>query len=278
MWAYGGALDVLFLATVIRSMLSGLGKSAGSLIIVSTPKVKRSTALGQMDGSTKPWQKEGLPAGLEAIASISDLFVRERDGAFKAMELIMRLNEQAASFSEKIILLDGATITLSLTLLGSAISKSGHVGKTWFLLLVCPSWLLLLVSVFCSWVRMRSVHNANVHLYQSTRAHIENLEHQQLNIALSRLKLTLENLTEPPTNDASFAEAEQKLDSAVNTAITSSGVWQKKQQGFDQEAMDAAKNSAPFAVAAVWTTMVGLLLLCAFAVKLILAAWPTAVT
>lgn len=89
---------------------------------------------------------------------------RARFENFRAVvEQCIKINENGASYYEKLLLLDGGTIALSLTLLGALTTRTtgGHVPRIAFFCCVCPAWALLLTSIFCCRRLMASFHNIN---------------------------------------------------------------------------------------------------------------------
>ena len=58
------------------------------------------------------------------------------------LDKAFRVNENGASFYEKLILFDVGTIALSLTLLGQIVAHTsgGHVPKHPFIWFLCPAW------------------------------------------------------------------------------------------------------------------------------------------
>lgn len=91
------------------------------------------------------------------------------DNASSLLENGFRVNQAGASFYEKLILLDGGTIALSLSLLG-AHAPGGHIPKHALYSLVCPAWVLLLLSIFFCWHRIAQFHNLNKNLAQQFAA------------------------------------------------------------------------------------------------------------
>lgn len=230
----------------------------------------RVIAMSETDGIIDERRDDVLQTAREVLAGFAELFVRARDNTTKRAELSFRLNEQAISFSEKLALLDGATIALSLTLIGSLVSHSGHVPRHAFLLLVCPAWGLLLLSMYCSWVRMVSIHAVNVAALTATAAEIDKFELNVLTLLVTRLTLEAKNaIVEPVTNPAiekvlqGFAEASAKVTGAIDA-------WEKKASNSAQSGSGKSTLSAPFEHVAKWSTALALVLLCLFAVKAVL--------
>jgi hypothetical protein len=94
------------------------------------------------------------------------------------VERSVHYHEQAAAFYEKLLLLDGGTIALSLTFLGAlhTAAAQSHIPRQAFLWLVCPAWVLLLTSMQACRYLMAAFQNANRHLLESASSLSSNLD------------------------------------------------------------------------------------------------------
>jgi len=75
-------------------------------------------------------------------------------------ESSLKVNENGASFYEKLIFFDGTAIALTVTFLGF-LSGHLHSSRNALLWLVCPAWALLLLSMYCCSKRVTCFYNAN---------------------------------------------------------------------------------------------------------------------
>ena len=227
--------------------------------------------MSETDGIIDERRDDVLRAAEEAVTGISQLFLRARDNATKIAELSFRLNEQVISFSEKLILLDGATIALSLSLIGSLVSHSAHVPRHPFLWLVCPAWALLLLSMYCSWVRMAAVHAVNLARFNMATAEIEKFELDRLAISVTRLAVEVKNAIVEPVANPEIEKQLQALADFSGKIAEATKAWEKKGRDAAQSGSGKGTLSEPFARIAQWSTVLAFVLLCVFAVKAVLS-------
>jgi hypothetical protein len=122
------------------------------------------TPPGEIGITVSDWQ--GLQ---DFFREFRELRRSQLDNASSVLENCFKVNQAGASFYEKLILLDGGTIALSLSLLG-AHATGGHLPKYSLYCFVCPAWVLLLVSIFFCWHRIAQFHNLNKILVQQFSA------------------------------------------------------------------------------------------------------------
>jgi hypothetical protein len=190
---------------------------------------------------------------------------RARLENFRAVvEQCIKVNENGASYYEKLLLLDGGTIALSLTLLGALATRTpgAHVPRIAFFCCVCPAWVLLLASIFCCRSLMASFHNINRNLVeQVSLMHSSDLavELSQLSAKLSK-NLQGEIRVETETHDISWFFG--GLSSLLNKEAEEgrNKINELTQRAAKVEIRKAAK-------VATGSTSFALMLLCIFAVK-----------
>lgn len=227
--------------------------------------------MSETDGIIEGERDNVLLTAQDAYKEISDFYVTERDNAPRLLEMQVRLNEQSISFCEKFILLDGGTIALSLAFIGSVISKAGHVPTKPFLWLVCPAWCLLLVSILSSWMSMSTIHGINLSSFSNRLAHIEQMSHLQLGLLLTRLSNAVKNaITEPVTN-VELQAAQKQMADALAQVEKSKVSWEKQKAETARQAIEHNNRLKRYGIVSFCMTMAGVVLLCLFAVAIVLS-------
>jgi hypothetical protein len=172
-----------------------------------------------------------------------------------------RANEQIAAFYQKIAVFDGAIIALSIILLGSLLSfiPGHHIPKLSFLLLVCPAWVLLLISMGACWLHISSCHGA-IHAMHEQFAALTT-EHNAVRMSAIATKLTL--LPLPPLQQLA-AEAKELQKEQARVAEESQAAMKK--------VADLAKDRSTRVLHVAHLSMlVGIVLLCIYAIKTLLS-------
>jgi hypothetical protein len=227
--------------------------------------------MSETEGIIDEHREDVLAAARSVLAEFSDVFVRAANNATKIAELSLRLNEQAISLSEKWILLDGATIALSLALIGSLISRTGRVPRHPFEWLVCPSWFLLLVSMYFCWLRMIAIHHVNVAAVRTAAAEIEKVGLLGLATSLTHLLAEAKNAVVQPIVRDDINKAFQAVVDQTANATAAVAKWEDIAKTATQDGLTKAAASVPLAHAATFCTVVALVLLAAFAITAVLA-------
>ncbi|HTV64462.1 MAG TPA: hypothetical protein VMD98_02600 [Bryocella sp.] len=224
----------------------------------------------QADAIIGDRKQDVLLTAKSILQQVTETLARTRDRSINATELSLRLNEQAIALSEKWMLLDGATIGLSLAFIGSLVSRVGHVPRLPFEWLVCPAWFLLLISMYCCWIRMTSIHNLNLGIFRVMDADAERISLQQLAISVGCLTVEINSVFAHQDNKDIEKPLQQLANTAkqVTEAITEA---ERAAAAARQGVMDREGVSIPFERIAKLTTGVALILLCVFAVKVILS-------
>jgi hypothetical protein len=221
------------------------------------------------DGVGKEPRREILLGLKDSLDKLTETFTRSADRSVKGTELSFRLNEQIIALNEKWMLLDGGTIALSLGFIGSIVSRDGHVPKHPFEWLVCPAWFLLLLSMYCCWVRMTSIHNLNVASLRVMAADTTTFGLQGLSITINRIIVEANSAVDRSLLNAEITTALKNL---TGSAAMVSEEIKKNQEASLAAQHDSAKRSAvsgPYEHAAKLMTGLALVLLCAFAIKAI---------
>jgi hypothetical protein len=181
------------------------------------------------------------------------------DGISDMTDKVFKLNEQIAGFYQKLVVLDGAVIALSLSLIGSVLTYTTghHIPKQPFLSLVCPAWVLLLISMWACWHNIFRCYEANrkmqkQHASMCTEHHL---------LYLSVVGKMLAGVS--PALQGVSAEVET-LQKAKNT------VSSEAQTAIQAVLAVVEKPRLLFARLAGLCMIAGIVLLCIFAVKTLL--------
>jgi len=172
-------------------------------------------------------------------------------------------NQTAASFYEKVILLDSGTIALSLSVLAwvSPHMPGGHVPHS-LLWLMCSAWVSLLISIYCCAMVVTRQHNTNLKLVEQVSAQTTAYCTAHFATLGSRLSVLSNNESELDVRD--FI---RKTYTRVVTAASDEGknvADMLKEQLLSQTVRDC------FALGGVIMTSAAFALLCAFAIKAVL--------
>jgi hypothetical protein len=179
-------------------------------------------------------------------------------------EQCIKINENGASYYEKLLLLDGGTIALSLTLLGALATRTPgeHVPRIAFFCCVCPAWVLLLTSIFCCRSLMASFHNINRNLVEQV-----SLKHSSdLAVELSHLSAKLsKNLQGEIRLETETYDISWFFGGLSSLLSKEAAEGQKKINELTQRAAKVEMRRA--AKIATRSTYLALILLCFFGVK-----------
>lgn len=225
----------------------------------------------QPDEITDEQRRNSLLAANGLLTACSEAFIRATNNATKVAELTLQLNEQSMSLCEKWILLDGGTIALSLALIGSLLSRVGRVPRHPFEWLVCPAWFLLLLSMFCWWHRVATIHRVNVALFHSMAADIKQNNLQGLAVSMTRLKAELGSAIVQPTVNQNLAKAAQQVVEACANLSDNIAKYEEMSGAARQQATEVAVRAEPLGLVGVASTILALILLCGFAIIAILS-------
>ncbi len=222
------------------------------------PKAEQPPKIAGIEGYTaknvqasRDLVNEYMAAYRAYLANISNA----ADRTFKAIELITALYQKLAVF-------DGAIIALSITLLGSLISYTPghHIPKLSFLLLVCPAWLFLLLSMAACFVHIASRHGDINAMHDQLDA--ATTEHDILR--MSTISQNLLNLPLPPWQQiaANVKELQEEHAKAAEHA-------QAAMKKVGEINADRSTGVAVLRVAHL-SMLLGVVLLCIYAVKMLL--------
>jgi hypothetical protein len=181
------------------------------------------------------------------------------DKSFSILETSFSANENAASFYEKLILLDGGTIALSLTLLGGIIARGSHVPRYPFMWLVCPAWVLLLTSINLCSQHIVAFHNLNKDAVEQVRVLTDNQYLSYLAVILNRMSLQVPGEVTDTSSPTVFLS---KTSKDMMRAAEDQGI-QLKELAQKVGTANKTKLKAQIAFVATW---VAFLLLCTFAI------------
>lgn len=194
---------------------------------------------------------------LQELIEAQRLFLESEDSSTDGK---IAYNEGAASLYQKLLVLDGATIALSITFLGGLLSLSGggHPMRHPSMLLVCVGWILLLGSMYSCWHYMISLKNSNAHMLKAAdalRYHVQSL------LLAFRTGSALGPTAEMPSSDV---ESIRKL--SEHFLRLTKEQWRKHQEAIDA-ATKSGRKEFVLQQTAFWCTAAGLILLCIFALK-----------
>jgi hypothetical protein len=203
-------------------------------------------------------------AAEDFVRSVGEMRRARFDNFRAVVEQCIKINENGASYFEKLLLLDGGTIALSLTLLGALATRTpgGHVPRIPFFWCVCPAWILLLASINCCRSLMASFHSINRNLVeQVSLMHSSNLalDLGHLSTKLSK-NLQGEIRLETETYDISWLFGGMSSLLSKEAAEARNKINELTQLGAKVETKTAAKIATA-------STSVALILLCIFAVR-----------
>jgi hypothetical protein len=243
----GSPADELKLTASNPEVLTGDGQAPGEMKF-SVPDVK---ALQEFMREFRDAQRSGIDLSLSLL------------------DRSTRIHENAASYYEKLILVDGGTIALSLSLLGALMTRSagGHVPRQAFEYLVCPAWILLLLSIVLCQRCILAFHNTNVALYRKVAVASQAYENQYQSVLIARFSRLIEGEIRlgEDVHDAT------KIFSQLSDVLLKAGNDQNQQIGkLIQEASEIVKGMRSKARLAGMATTSALVFLCIFAIRAIL--------
>lgn len=214
--------------------------------------------MSEVEGT--PREMNFTVADAEGFKDCHRQFVEERrlwmQSASSRFDKLIRLNENRASFYEKLILLDGGTIALSLTLLGGFISRTPaiHLPRQSFLYLACPAWVLLLISIQGCWATIAQFNSANYFLIEQFYTFSNNYHAQLMAIQVDKLSGLVPGL------------------SALASSVRKTGSEETaKYDALVKEAAEMYRKADLYTGIATLPTTVAFILLCIFAVKMLLS-------
>src|SRR6267154_4689386 len=203
-------------------------------------------------------------ADVQAIIDFSREFMAAREShignASSILERAFKSNENAASFYEKVILFDSATIALSLSFLGYMTShQASHIPRVAFLWLVCPAWGLLLSSIYCCSMRVTAFHNTNTALLQQFSGLSSNFYHQHFGILFNRISTRIKSGVRGQNQSldlkqmfSQFAALMMKQADEENAGVAN----------MVNEVVQVERKATPFALIGTLTPIVAVILLC----------------
>lgn len=186
------------------------------------------------------------------------------DNAAVLLENCFKVNQASASFYEKLILLDGGTIALSLSLLGA--HASGHIPKQAFYCLVCPAWVLLLFSILCSGARIAQIHNVDKNLAQQFAALSAAYYLQYFGILTTKFSKLTQGKIRIESEEHDFSSFMSGLAALITKTATET---QKQLSDLVKHATEADESTSRLARLAVRATQAAFILLCVFAVRIV---------
>jgi hypothetical protein len=183
------------------------------------------------------------------------------------LDKMMRANENAAAFYEKVILFNSATIVLSLTLLGSLSTHvpNGHLPRPALVHFLFPAWLFLLLSIYCFARRLATHHNLNMGLVHQAAALTSSPHYEVLADLVKQASRTsgdLRSQSGQPIGEL-FSGIAMSLQRAATDEYLSIPELIKK-------GTEESKLTGYLVLVGWLATILGLLLLCIFAIETIL--------
>jgi hypothetical protein len=222
----------------------------------------------------------------ELIDELHDVQQAYLENSLKLLDKTFKVNENGASFYEKLALFDIGTIAFSLTLLGQIVAHSvgGHVPRHPFLWFLCPAWLLLLISIQCCAQQIIGFHNANSVLTQQMANVFSDNRVQQMRALFPRLSAVIGKLALNEEQAQQFHFAVSPDANAQNRAKTLSEVFSNMNEALAKATNEetgkviellnkANEQSKKVRIAArigILATTLALLLICIFAIQSIL--------
>jgi hypothetical protein len=208
-------------------------------------------------------------ADVEAVIEFSGDFMAARlsqlGTVLSILERQFKCHENGAAFYEKVILFDGATIGLSFTLLSYLSAHQAHLPRLACLWLVCPAWVLLLISMFYCAMTITSFLNTSTTLLKHFSAVAANYHLQNLGLLANRVSARIKGGFQIPNQTGEQVEAKQVF-SQVGGLLMKEGADQNtKIASLLREASTFEKIRFRFGVAGMSATILSLLILCVFA-------------
>jgi hypothetical protein len=226
------------------------------------------------DAERAPGEMNFTVANVEALADCYRQLVEEHRSLMQSVssgvERSLNLNEKGASFYEKLILLDGGTIALSLTFLGAFISRTPviHLPRQSFLWLVCPAWLLLLGSILCCWRCITAFHIVNRKLHEQFIVLAADFHLRLMGAQIDRSSHLLRGELKLGALTFDLSQFISALGSSLTKIVSDQYA---KYDALVKEAAESSRKMNRPARMATLPTALAFVLLCVFAVKVLLS-------
>jgi len=180
------------------------------------------------------------------------------------MDKLSKQIDNGTALYEKLILLDGATIALSITLLASLSSRlaAGHSVERLHLWMVDVSWSLLILSTFFSYQVIVRRQTASLSMFLKFSSEFTNYIYQRVGVTVSYLRASLkgEVLSGTETiNISKFFEAvpsllNQEKENSLKKISDTITEWQR------------GNKEIVFVKLAVYSTISAVVILCVFTI------------
>lgn len=188
----------------------------------------------------------------------------------ETVRLATRANEQAASFYERLMLLDGGTIALSLTLIGYLITRGAPANfpRGLFVGLVCPAWLLLLISIWVSLTRIVNLSHVNGSLIRQWSALTGHHYKRNFGNLMQKASVFVEGEI---TSEEGKIDASQLFKEVSNIAGQSAKEHFETSSSLVEKGTENSPESLLAARIPAWSTLAAFVLLCAFTITALMA-------
>jgi hypothetical protein len=233
--------------------------------------------MGEAELKSEAGQYRDSVLRFKNVEEATNLLRESREAQRSQLEAATSLTDKVISYAgsyaslwEKFILLDVGTIALSITFLGYLISHGagGHQPKWAVVGLLCPAWLLLLISIVCCWIQIKSCHNCNSLLLQQLSTRTMGQHYGDISLLLNRMAGLC---------DGQLMNGNEKIDvsNIFSEAATYVGHLSRDQfSKWEEVAARATENTRGvnrYAVSAIRYTIFAFLLLVIFAARAILS-------
>jgi hypothetical protein len=167
---------------------------------------------------------------------------------------------------EKLILLDGATIALSITLLTALSSRwsTVHGGQRPHLWMVDVAWCLLILSIFCSYQVIVRRHSGTLTLFLNFSSDFKRYSYQRVGVMVSYLKRILKGNVLLGEKKVDISKVFDLVPSLLNKEMEDS---LKEATDMITELKYNASKENIFAKLAVYSTILAIFLLCIFTIQ-----------
>jgi hypothetical protein len=233
--------------------------------MAETPKQPQSE---NPEGVPKP---EGLRIELtnsegakQMFADVDDFERFKLQTTLDFMDKLSKQNDKGTALYEKLILLDGAAIALSITLITSLSSRlaAGHGVERLHLWMVDVSWSLLILSIFFSYHVIVRRHTASLSMFLTFSSEFTNYIYQRVGVTVSYLKAILKGEVLAGTETIKISKFFEAVPSLLNQEKENSlkkisdtiSEWQK------------GNEEIVFARLAVYSTISAVVILCVFTI------------
>jgi hypothetical protein len=223
------------------------------------------------DNATLRFKVTSVENFLTAITELREAQFSHLTSASALAETIVKVNENGASFYEKIILFDSATIVLSLSFLGALSSHmpGGHLPRHPITWLLCPSWALFLFSIYFFSRHIVTFHNLNVRLVKQLSSLSSSVHYGHIASLIRKASQLVEGeiitKNDPPIDVG-------ELFSAASEALQKIAVDEGKAiEKLIEESTKESRSSGAWARLGYLATTLALILLCVFAIETLLA-------